>query len=483
MQIKRFEAQDMSEALRLIKQEFGPEAVILSVRSLKKEKGIFGFLKRSGVEVTAAIDRPYQEAKKTSSSSKIGNFYEKNQSGRFAHRGSGGEKGSINLLRTEIKTLERRASSMVRRNLFPQNDTGELFALHQQLLAQGVRVDSALELMEEVNKTVSSKRLLKSEEIKRCLIRILEERGVTVSPIKMEHGKQKIVAFIGPTGVGKTISIAKLAADHALQKKTRVALITLDNYRIAAIRQLEVYARIIGIPLDVASNNKELKKSLERLRDKDLILIDTAGISQSNEYQLKELKGFFHKIPAVETHLVLSATTKEKDLMDILERFREIPVHRLLFTKLDETTTYGAILNLVLRTKIPLSYFTNGQQVPEDIETASLKRLVDLIIDQKKETSALSGLLGTLKDEDKGPCIPRNHHMGYYIANKNSDVFHCPDCKRAKKIKTDNVIVFESMLEAVNRNFTPCKLCRPDRVEEYDLIPYAPHERKRSRYQ
>jgi flagellar biosynthesis GTPase FlhF len=286
--------------------------------------------------------------------------------------------------------------------------------------------------------------------------------GITAGPLRIEPGKQKVVAFIGPTGVGKTTTIAKLAAIHAIKMKKQVALITLDNYRIGSIDQLKIYAKIIGIPIEVASTGKEFKECLNRLKDKDLILIDTAGMSQRNEYQFNELRIFFNKVRSVETHLLLSATTKEADLIDILARFKVFRINKLLFTKLDESTSYGNMLNQLIRSKIPVSYFTNGQQVPEDIEIATLEKLVDLITDQEKDV---------------------RHSSEAYVASKNSTFFHCFDCQLAKSIKQENIIVFERAIDALNKQLKPCGSCCPDKVEKQSLYSWDADKRKSGTYQ
>ena len=443
MQIKRFEAENMTAALRLVKQEFGSEAVILSARSLEKKRGVFWPMKRPGVEVTAAKDTSYPETEKTSSD-KIRKF-----------ENLGNKKSLISPLRGGIKVLKDKPDNIV------QNHAKELADLNQQMLSQGVEENIARKLTEEVNRIASSKKLLKNEELKLCLIRILKEMGITAGQVKIEPGNQKVVAFIGPTGVGKTITIAKLAAIQAIKMRKRVALITLDNFRIGGVDQLKIYAKIIGIPIEVASTGKEFKKCINMLKDKDLILIDTAGMSQRDGYRFNELRALFDKIHHIETHLLLSATTKENDLIDILARFKVFPVSRLLFTKLDESASYGNMFNQLIRSKIPVSYLTTGQQIPEDIEIATLEKLVDLITDQEKD-----GI----------------HFSQSYVANKNSIFFHCFDCQLAKTIKQENIIVFERAIDAVIKQFKPCGWCCPDKVEKQNLYSRDANKRKSGTY-
>ena len=188
------------------------------------------------------------------------------------------------------------------------------------------------------------------------------------------------MAFIGPTGVGKTTTIAKLAARCSLQIKRKVSLITIDTYRIAAVEQLKTYARIMNIPLFVSYTPEEMRRSIAENRDSALILIDTAGRSQADGEQIIDLKNYFGGGSGIEVMLVLSATTKNRDLRDITTRFSPIDAGKLIFTKLDETTTYGSIVNEAVRTKLPIAYFTAGQNVPDDIEAASPAKLARMLL-------------------------------------------------------------------------------------------------------
>lgn len=203
-----------------------------------------------------------------------------------------------------------------------------------------------------------------------ALRELMANRVKSGGPITMNPAGPRVVTFVGPTGVGKTTTIAKLAAHFALIEKRKVGLLTMDTYRIAAVEQLKTYSQIIDIPVQVAYNQSEVAPALEKFKDCDLILIDTAGRSQKNIMQISELKTLVDTA-GCETHLVLAASTKERDLLDQVARFSGAGVDRLLFTKLDETTTYGTMFTVAARSGIPVSYITTGQKVPEDIEAAN----------------------------------------------------------------------------------------------------------------
>jgi flagellar biosynthesis protein FlhF len=189
----------------------------------------------------------------------------------------------------------------------------------------------------------------------------------------------RLMAFVGPTGVGKTTTIAKLAALNVLSERRRVALITLDTYRIAAAEQLKVYGNIIGTPVLVATNRDELHRALRETRGYDAVFIDTAGRCHRSPEHMWELKGLLALPEPMEIHLVLSATTREEEAEEMIRQFSLLPLHSLLFTKLDESGSMGSLFNLVVHTARPLSYLSTGQRVPEDIEVATPERIIDLL--------------------------------------------------------------------------------------------------------
>lgn len=198
--------------------------------------------------------------------------------------------------------------------------------------------------------------------------------------ITLKAGKPRIVALVGTTGVGKTTTLAKIAAKFVLERGTEVALITADTYRISAVEQLKTYSDIIGLPLEIVYSPAELKSAIRKFRLKGLILIDTAGRNQHNDFQIKELVDLLAVDSSIEKHLVLSATTKERDAVDVMDRFAPVKPDRLLFTKTDETESIGTVVNLISSRRAQVSYFTNGQSVPDDIEAAGADILARMLL-------------------------------------------------------------------------------------------------------
>jgi flagellar biosynthesis protein FlhF len=204
--------------------------------------------------------------------------------------------------------------------------------------------------------------------------------GVEVAGPQRTEGR--VYALVGPTGVGKTTTIAKLAAYFSLKRSQKVLLLTSDTYRIGAVEQLATYARILGLPLKVAASPKELKSCLEERGAQDLVLIDTTGRSPNNTGMLDELRDFLTVSPVIGSHLVVSATTKEGDLERIISGFGRLPLEGYICTKLDETDHYLPLFNQLVPTRRPLAYFTHGQRVPEDLELVTKSRIVRLLSNQ-----------------------------------------------------------------------------------------------------
>jgi len=266
--------------------------------------------------------------------------------------------------------------SAAERNPLEQPAILELLA--RELRAEELGSEGVELLMEQVRPAAEDGAEL--EELRGLLAEALAGLVKCAGSLRMKKSGPRILAIVGPTGVGKTTTIAKLAAMHALNRGASVAMITTDNFRVGAIEQLKTYAKIMDIPLEVAATSQELAKTLARHADKDLILIDTAGRSPKDVERLAELKGYLECHPGIETYLCMSATTRARELDEIIATFGVLPITRFLFTKLDESESYGCIVNTHLKHKLPLSYFTTGQKVPEDIEVASARKLAALVV-------------------------------------------------------------------------------------------------------
>jgi flagellar biosynthesis protein FlhF len=260
------------------------------------------------------------------------------------------------------------------------NMSESLFQLYAELIEAEIREDLARTMLERLADADPHLAERSAEVLKKRLAKLIEEEIRTTGPIRTVPGKCRIAALVGPTGVGKTTTIAKLAAHYRLKERKRVGLITVDTFRIAAIEQLRAYADIIDLPMEVVSSAGEMRQAIARLADLDLILMDTAGRSPRDEIKLQELTALFAEAAPDEVHLVLSATCSAMHLSQMSERFAESGVTSLLLTKIDETHGLGNLLPLVQASRLPLSYLTTGQNVPDDIEIAEPRRLARLML-------------------------------------------------------------------------------------------------------
>ncbi len=344
MQIKRFEAPDMQQALRRVKEALGPEAIILSTKTLKKPNGRIRAFSPMTVEVVAAIDHPPADAARPAK--KIAPLW--------------------------IPQVAKKKDSF-----FPSEDP-----FFERMLPAGLAPDFVHRMGEELKTWVKENRAERNLETYRNYLQWKFMDAVEVTGVDLGVGVGKVWSFIGPTGVGKTTTLAKLAAHFNLQLKKKVVLVTVDTYRIGALDQLNTYSRILRLPLEIASGREELGEILRRNRQQDLVLIDTAGRNPYQGEQLEELKNILTADSRIENHLVLSATTKDYDLAQIAERFSLLSIRSYIFTKIDETEEFSPLFNQLLRLKRPLSYLTNGQRVPEDIELATKGRVAHLVLNR-----------------------------------------------------------------------------------------------------
>ncbi len=260
-----------------------------------------------------------------------------------------------------------------------------LFSQFQKLKDSGMDENVAAKLIQIVDKKLDSSAKDDEGQVLRYLLGLLRQ-SVDVAEIpRLQPGKPRVMALVGPTGVGKTTTLAKIAA-HALYADGKVVLITLDTYRIAAVEQLKTYAGIMQLPIQVALTVNELRQAIQFHQDKSLILIDTAGHSPRNQESMENLQRFFADQQDIEVHLVLSATTKKTDLNEIVSRFGVLEPKYLILSKLDETGSYGALFTQIVKTKKPVSYVTTGQSVPEDFESASKDLLAGLFLGRALES-------------------------------------------------------------------------------------------------
>lgn len=375
MLIKKFQAASEQEALQLAKQELGKDVIITHIKSIKP-KGIYRLFKKPLVEITAAVDeeRIYEKKNYQQIAEELKkNPYEFRVS-KEEEKSSAIEQKLDSLQNMLEKQLKEQTTTVEREKEKETPEEEEQTAamacvqmIYNQLVANEVEEVYANKVIAEIEQSLKPDATV-DNILSSIYQKIVLKLGET-KELELEEGKTKYVFFIGPTGVGKTTTIAKLASSLKLGKKAKVALFTADTYRIAAVDQLRSYATILNLPLRVIYSEAEIKEAVEEFKDYDIVLIDTAGRSHKNREQRDDIEKLLLSVPeeSREIYLVLSATTKYKDMVKITETYSAIAKYNLIFTKLDETSGIGNIFNIKMLTGAPLSYTTFGQSVPDDI--------------------------------------------------------------------------------------------------------------------
>lgn len=377
----------MADALALVKRELGRDAIILNTRSLTKG-GLFGLGAKPYVEITAVrqlSDLPAALTRGTLPlrSGRMARTTPASPAAAYEPRGSNvlSERllSEMGTLRTMVQDLVRKS----RREI--QSDVPEhLYESYLKLIQNEVAEEIAQHLVGSVQAELGAAARNDPEAARKALVAKMEAMLPVAGAIRpVRVGQPTVIALIGPTGVGKTTTIAKLAANLCLRENRKVGLITIDTYRIAAVEQLKTYAAIIDVPLEVVFSPSQLGQAVRRMGDRDVILIDTAGRSQRDGARIKELRAYFAKVQPDEVHLVLSGTCGERVLNETIHRFRDLGVNRVIFTKLDEAIGFGVILACVHKAEAKLSYVTTGQDVPDDIHVGHGELLARMILGER----------------------------------------------------------------------------------------------------
>jgi len=373
MKVKKFIAPSMPEAMKMIRAELGSDAVILNSKVVHKG-GFFGLFTKKNIEVIAAVDpKPARSAM----GEKKGKSVEPLLQRPAVEAKQVADAALLNEL-NELKTMLKQLSTNVTTNfaVYPQ----PLNELHESLAAQELSNALRQEMMDEL---VEQWYLQRGEADKKQLLQWAKE-WLLKKMADLSFGgisfTKKYVNVVGPTGVGKTTTLAKIAAHCVLKHQKKVAFITTDTYRIAAIEQLKTYAKILDVPLEVCYNIDDFREAKKKFSVYDLVFIDTAGRNFRNRQYVQDLREIIDFDAEIETFLVLALTAKYMDMKTIYEQFSLIPIDRFIFTKLDETSQYGAMINLMTESCVGAAYLTNGQNVPDDIVEATPEKIVNTVL-------------------------------------------------------------------------------------------------------
>jgi flagellar biosynthesis protein FlhF len=399
MQIKKFTANTIEEARSMVERELGKDAIILHTKKVTKG-GPFHFLKHEMIELTAALGDPESfgapNGGTSSFSSSLLSAYHESE-GPFSTQASGqpdyhpDPSSSVDLstVRSELRELREEISGLrtvvegVSRNLrylgmpaLPEH----IASFFVSLIDVGIDEPLSKEIVQRLYQSLHGEPLEDTILIEKHLLSIMSRMIRTAAPsVRKEHGPL-IEIFVGPTGVGKTTTLAKLAMRRDLFGAKTVAILSADNFRLAATEQLKIFAGLIDAPLEVVYTSDEIRRAIDTHRDKDLILIDTAGRSQSDADQFAALRDLVRGVEPDDVHLVLSATAKTSDLLSAFRRYQTLPVTRVIFTKLDETTSLGTLFNFAVKAGEPVSFISFGQNIPEDINPVTSEEISKIIL-------------------------------------------------------------------------------------------------------
>ena len=393
MKMKKYNAPSIAEAMKLIRADLGEDAVILNSKVVVTKK-LFGLVKQKSFEVVAGVD----QVEKKPLVPPLPDF-----------RPISVQQGEPELGEVPIAIMKDSVNNQnedyLSINDELKREIADLKSIMQSVQRQSIQSqypDELLPFIDYLKRQELSKELITaiSDELFKHFkhsdhdISFNEMREITQSYLRnqltdVEIGgltyDKKYINVLGPTGVGKTTTIAKMAARSVLEKKKKIGFITTDTYRIAAIEQLKTYAGLLQAPVEIVYNAEDYKKAIEKLDYLDIIFIDTAGRNYKEAKYVNDLQQLINFNEQVESFLVVSLTAKERDIESIIEQFNKIPIEKFIFTKLDETNSIGTIFNLMIKYKKGLAYYTNGQEVPEDIEQADLEDLFELFFQGEVE--------------------------------------------------------------------------------------------------
>ncbi len=378
MKIKRYMGKNTQEALLKVKMDLGNNAIILNTKKVR-QKGIKKYFTSPMIEVMAAIDDDTSKIKEheltkispTADTTNLAKTILSQKEGNFTEL----ENKVNNIEKVLDKIMDAVNPDKNSKNVKNEEDKlPQIFQLlYNNLIKNEVEQDIARDIIAQVEKRSNPRDINDATLVMHSVISSLLGKS---EPINFRtDGKPTVILFVGPTGVGKTTTLAKLAASFMLADNKDIGLITADTYRISAVEQLKTYAEILGIPITVAYSVSEIQNEIDKYSDKDVILIDTAGCSYKDKQKFDELKTLIQTCDADDVFLVLSTTASSRNLKDIIKHYSFIPNYKLIFTKVDETSAYGSILNTKCFSNKNLSYITNGQNVPDDIEIVNVDKL------------------------------------------------------------------------------------------------------------
>jgi flagellar biosynthesis protein FlhF len=378
LKVVKYKAPSMNEAMKKVRSQLGEDAVILNSK-VTHTGGILGLFKKKMVEVVAAVD-PLVETEKIemkklrlqhaipiSAPEKTVKEKPKARSEDYVHQ--------------ELKELKNMIAAFSAANQFDQYDERIrriLRHLQEQGLNEMLLIHAGNYLEDRLKVAIDKKNIVDADLLAGAKQFIINE--IIDIPMSGISYQKKYINVIGPTGVGKTTTLAKMAAEAVIDKGMKIGFITTDTFRIAAIEQLKTYAGLLNVPVEIVYKLEDYKKAIEKFKDFDHVFIDTAGRNFREKKYIEDMRKIIDFERDMETFLVLSLTSKEKDMKEIIAQFSSIEICRYIFTKLDETSSYGSMMNIIKETQRGIAYITTGQDVPEDITEVNAEKIGNLLL-------------------------------------------------------------------------------------------------------
>jgi flagellar biosynthesis protein FlhF len=445
MKIKRFEAAGMSDALRMIKKEFGEEAVILSAKNVKKSKNRMGNALSQKVVVTAAVDTtplPMKTQPGQSTASDQRDLAALRDADDQEHNG---KLSFLTRFNPITRTGQRKLQSKFVRLASTPKQTDEGLSVKSHLISQGVADALAGEFEQKIASLVDTD-AGDTSALQTALSQVIQAKELIANARPVHKDTARIVVLVGPSGVGKTTTVAKLAAAHVQRMPGRVSFLSLDDQRVAGRAELERYARILGIPLQTAADPEDLATIAEHWGPRHCVFVDTPGLGAEDTNRRDHIRCMIANLSKPEVHLLLSADAQDSAMAKAIDFFMPVGVQRLGFARLDWATSTGGLVNQAAAFDLPITYLSDTPKVTQPIQVTTPDVLAALLLPNPGKARM-------------GRSTPYASDGISYVANRNSDIFHQKTCKSVKRINNDNMVMFNDPAEALGRQFKPCRMC------------------------
>ncbi len=454
MKIKRFEAPTMAEALREIEKEFGEEAVILSAKSQKKSKRFLGKKEATQVVVTAAIDKGHDPVPATALSTGSSDQSTDVPDGASPINRETFPKNSIF---KQFKPITKTGQKILKPKFVQPADEPESVStrsrFYQRLMEKGLNKSMAAEWDQQLQDLLQTDEVDRSADAVQALSQAMQAKRLVGTNCHFKASHQKCTIMIGPSGAGKTSAVAKMAAKQVIAHPESVAVMSLDNQRVAGSAELERFAPILGVPFKKAFNPEDVMSALSEWDGFSHIVVDTPAISLEDPLQREKLRRLLEPFGDAEHVLVLNGAVQEKTMARMIQYFKPLDIHSLCFTSLDWCVDIGSLINQCEKHKLPIGFISDSPRVGEALKTATVELLAELLMGDVSTSVSLDARPVTVVSRSKS--LPDR----YYVANRNSDIFHFHECKSVKRINTHNMIVFKDSTEAMGQQFKPCRMC------------------------